>query len=140
MTDKFDPKNPKHQEIKKGIEKGNALPDIPHYSASIDALKKAGFEVLEATDFGKPTDENPVPWYSCLDGNFSFSGFRFTRLGRWMTELMVSVLENLWIAPSGSTSAHRMLYDTAIHLVEGGKLGIFTPSFFILGRKLENKK
>lgn len=107
MTDKYDPKNPRHQEIKKGIEKGNALPDIPHYSASIDALKKAGFELIEATDFGKPTDENPVPWYDPLDGKISISNFRFTRVGRWLTEVMVNVLENLWIAPSGSLGAAR---------------------------------
>lgn len=135
MTDEYDPKNKLHNQLKKRIEIGNALPDIPHTSFSISCLKKAGFEVLDSIDFGKTTPLNPVPWYACLDSSFSVQGFRFTRIGRWLTGVLVRVLEFCRIAPAGSAAASDLLLDASKALVEAGKLGIFTPSFFIIGRK-----
>jgi sterol 24-C-methyltransferase len=139
MTELYDSKNPEHVRIRKGIEVGNALPDIPHYNVVLEAFKSVGFEIVEVTDFGKPSKINPVPWYDTLDGKLSLTGFRFTRLGRWCTDKMVSILESAKIAPKGSTDTSRMLNDTANALVEGGKTGIFSPSFFVLGRKPEAK-
>lgn len=140
MLDKFDPKNKYHQELKKGIEVNGGLQDTPHYSVSIDCFKKAGFELLEAQDLAAIDEQNPIPWYDCLDGKFSISGFRYTRVGRWLTEMMVGVLEKLKIAPQGARDTAHMLNECARCCVEAGKLGIFTPNFFILGRKPEKKK
>jgi len=61
MTDKYDPKNPEHVAIRKGIEIGNALPDIPHFQVVLDAFKNVGFEIVEITDFGTATKANPIP-------------------------------------------------------------------------------
>jgi hypothetical protein len=50
MTDKYDPKNAEHVLIKKGIELGNGIADLPEGSkVVIDALREAGFEVEEDT-------------------------------------------------------------------------------------------
>ncbi|KAJ6345423.1 hypothetical protein OIU78_008149 [Salix suchowensis] len=46
MTDSFDPLNQEHQKIKAEIEIGDGLPDIRLTGQCIDALKKAGFEVI----------------------------------------------------------------------------------------------
>lgn len=135
VTDKYDPNNSEHVRIRKGIEKGNALPDIPHTSIVVNAFKEVGFEVLDTIDFGSANKQNPIPWYDTLAGRMTISNFRFTRAGRWLTHKMVSGLEYLKIAPEGSADTAKMLNDTADALVEGGQTGIFTPSFFVLCRK-----
>ena len=65
----------------------------------------------------------------------SLSGFRMTHVGRMCTHAMVWTLETLRIAPEGSTKVSALLNATALDLVEGGQLEIFTPSFFFLGKK-----
>merc|ERR1712151_269665 len=50
MTDKFDPNNEVHLRMKKDIEEGNGLPDIVNTKVCLEALEKAGFEVLEEFD------------------------------------------------------------------------------------------
>ncbi len=58
-----------------------------------------------------------------------------TWVGRLVTHSMVWTLELLRIAPAGSTQVSALLNATALDLVDGGKLEIFTPSFFFLARK-----
>jgi len=135
MTEKFDPKNERHQQIKYGIEIGNGLPPMPLASEFQDALRKVGFEIIELTDFGMSTPENPIPWWDTLDGKFTISNFRFTRIGRWCTAKFVGTLETVKFAPKGSLETALLLNRTADDLVGGGRLEIFTPSYFFLVRK-----
>ncbi|KAJ6670856.1 METHYLTRANSFERASE [Salix viminalis] len=75
MTDSFDPLNQEHQKIKAEIEIGDGLPDIRLTGQCIDALKKAGFEVMWSKDLAVGS---PLPWYLPLDKtHFSLSSFRF---------------------------------------------------------------
>ena len=104
----------------------------------VEALKKVGFEIIELTDFGTPTEENPVPWYDTLNGRLTWTGFRYTRIGRWLTAKFVSTLETVKFAPKGSLETALMLNRTADNLVEGGSYNIFTPSYFVLCRKPAN--
>ena len=46
LTDKFDPNNAKHRDLKAKIELGCALPDVRTTRQCIQAMKEAGFEVL----------------------------------------------------------------------------------------------
>jgi len=141
MTEKFDPKNEHHNKIKYGIEIGNGLPPMPLWHEWQDALRSVGFEILELTDFGLSTPQNPIPWWDTLDGKLTLSGFRFTRLGRWVTAKFVSTLESIRFAPKGSLETALLLNRTADDLVQGGRLEIFTPSYFFLARKpLDSKK
>jgi sterol 24-C-methyltransferase len=136
MTDKYDPKNKDHVRIKEGIEVGNGLPTLVHYSHVIECMEKAGFEVLDHFDANRGVhDENQIPWYETLNGKMSLTGFRMTHIGRLCTHTMVWLLELLRIAPAGSTKVSALLNATAIDLCDGGKLAIFTPSYFFLGRK-----
>ncbi|KAJ8747046.1 hypothetical protein K2173_011392 [Erythroxylum novogranatense] len=133
MTDSFDPKNEEHQRIKAEIEIGDGLPNIRSTGQCIEALKKAGFEVLWSEDFAA---SSPLPWYSPLDKNyFSLSGFRATALGRFFTRNMLKVLEFVGLAPKGSLRVQNFLERAAEGLVEGGRREIFTPMFFFLARK-----
>lgn len=136
VTDKYDPSNKDHVRIKEGIEVGNSLPTIIHYREVLDAMEKSGFEVLDYFDANRNAHApNEISWYDTLNGKMSLSGFRMTHLGRVCTHAMVWTLELLRIAPKGTTEVSALLNATAIDLVDGGKLEIFTPSFFFIGRK-----
>jgi sterol 24-C-methyltransferase len=47
----------------------------------------------------------------------------------------VTLLEFLGIAPKGSVAISSILNATALDLVEGGVLDIFTPGYLFLARK-----
>ncbi|GKV34846.1 hypothetical protein SLEP1_g43188 [Rubroshorea leprosula] len=46
MTDSCDPQNQEHQKIKAEIEIGDGLPDVRLTGQCLEALKRAGFEVI----------------------------------------------------------------------------------------------
>jgi len=139
ITDQCDLKNPRHVQIKEGIEKGNGLPDLETPGDIIKQVKEAGFEILEHEDLALRQDHDAT-WYKSLQGAFSWSGFRHTRLGHWVTHMMVTTLEFAHIAPKGTTATSTMLMKTAVCLVDGGKTGIFSPMYLILARKPNDKK
>lgn len=136
MTDKYNPNNKEHVRIKEGIEVGNGLPTLQNYRHIIESLEKGGFEVVEYYDANRNLHaSNELPWYESLNGKMSISGFRMTWIGRLVTHSMVFTLETLGIAPHGSTQVSALLNATAIDLCVGGKMEIFTPSFYFLARK-----
>lgn len=132
VTNKYDPSNPKHVALKKGIEVGNGLPDLETSEVIVNALKAAGFEVLEAYDLAPKSD---IPWYTALAPNVSVTGFLHTALGRWATGRLVRILEYVKLAPTGTTNVHDMLEKAASDLVAAGREGVFSPMFFVLCRK-----
>jgi sterol 24-C-methyltransferase len=141
MTKNYDPNNKDHVRIKEGIEVGNGLPTLVGPAHVIDSMEKAGFEVLDHYDANRGVHaKNELPWYETLNGKMSITGFRMTHLGRLITHSMVWTLELLRIAPEGTTKVSALLNATAIDLCDGGKLEIFTPSYFFIGRKKANWK
>ncbi|CAI9103026.1 OLC1v1001440C2 [Oldenlandia corymbosa var. corymbosa] len=133
MTDSYDPNNQEHNKIKAEIELGNGLPDIRVTGQCLEALQKAGFEVIWAKDLAA---DSPVPWYWPLDkSRLSFSSFRLTAPGRFITKNLVKVLEYVGIAPAGSQRVSDFLEKAAEGLVAGAKKDIFTPMYFFLARK-----
>ena len=137
MTDKYNPNDKDHVRIKEGIEVGNGLPTLVAPEVIIDCMQKAGFEILDSYDANRGVhNSNEIPWYETLNGKMSISGFRMTHIGRMCTHTMVFLLETFRIAPLGSTRVSALLNATAIDLCDGGRLQIFTPSFFFIGRKL----
>lgn len=136
MTDNYDANNKDHVRIKEGIEVGNGLPTLQNYRHIIECMEKAGFEVLDYYDANRNVHAtNELPWYDTLNGKMTLGGFRMTWIGRLTTHTMVWIMETLRIAPEGSTRVSALLNATAIDLCDGGKLEIFTPSFFFIGRK-----
>ena len=63
-TDQYDPSNPEQKQIMAEIELGNGLPDVRTTSETIQALKAAGFEVLESADLALTAD---IPWWEPVD-------------------------------------------------------------------------
>ena len=137
VTEKFDASNKQHVATREGIEVGNGLPVLATTQECVAALQKAGFEVVDYFNAQRDAHKSKmdVPWYQSLAGEYTLTGFRMTPLGRMVTHTLVSTLEFMRIAPRGSVKVSKLLNDTAIDLVNGGKMEIFTPSFFFLARK-----
>jgi len=134
MTDKFDPENAEHNEIKHGVEVGDALPPINTTRETLQAFKDAGFEIVYEKDV---VDNGPgmIPWFATLAGGWSLSGFRMTWLGRTITHSMCRAMEFLRIAPQGTVAASQLLMNAADSLVAAGRTEIFTPMYLVVGRK-----
>jgi len=131
LPHKYDPNNADHVRIKEGIEVGNSLPTLTTPDDVLDALKKAGFEIIDSFDANRNMHNGlEVPWYQSLKGSWNIRDFRMTYPGRCVTHVLVTCLEAMRIAPSGSTKVSQLLNATALDLVEGGEKEIFTPSFF----------
>lgn len=73
--------------------------------------------------------------YNTLGTTFSIRDFRFTKTGRHAAGVAVWLLEKLRIAPQGTKRLHSLLNSAAKCLVEGGEMGLFTATYFVLARK-----
>jgi sterol 24-C-methyltransferase len=137
ITEKCDLNNPEHVRTKKAIELGNGLPDLTKPSEVLAALKEAGFEILETTDYGLTLHpDSEVPWYDSLEGKYlDIGGWKHTPAARWLTNKLVWALETVKLAPKGTLDIHTMLFNVATELIKGGQMGIFSPSYFYLARK-----
>ena len=135
LTERFDAADPRHRGVRARIEHGNATPDLLTTRQQVDAARATGFEVLAATDQAATSDPD-TPWYLALQGrDASLSSLARTPAGRRVTAAATAVLERLRIAPVGTGEAAELLNIAADALVEGGELGIFTPSFLVHARK-----
>lgn len=134
MTDVYDSQDPNHVSLKKGIERGNGLPDLEPISKIIDALKEAGFEVIEHFDRAPASD---IPWYYPLTARITPKGIFHTALGRYVARKGLAVMEYLKIAPAGSSATLDMLQKGADALVGAAEHNIFTPMYWVLCRKPE---
>lgn len=132
MTDKYDAKNPRHVELKDGIELGNSLPEIDHIDDIVKQMVKAGWELVESSDLAV---ESEVDWFEPFRPGWSLKGFRTTPFGIWLTGSMVSIMEAVKLAPKGTTKMHDNLVVGAKTLAEAGELGIFTPMLYYKLRK-----
>lgn len=135
MTPLYDAENALHREIKKGIEYGNALPQIVTFSDVNNGLQSAGFELLETHDRAVNADPE-TPWYQPLEGSVrTLKGFPRSRLGRKVISALLHALERLHAVPEGTFETCEILNIAADSLVTGGRLGIFTPMYFHKARK-----
>ncbi len=137
VTDRFDDQDPRHLQLKADIELGGGLLVIDDAETVEGALRTVGFEVLETRDLSIQNGAL-VPWYQPLIGfGFSLTGFRSSKPGRWITHKTLKVLETFRIAPKGAARVAETLNLGGAAMAEAGRLGIFTPMYFIHARKPE---
>lgn len=135
LTPLYDANNADHRRLKQGIELGNGLPELATCSEVVDALKAAGFEVIETHDAAFEADPE-TPWYRALQGrDFTLGSVPRTPFGRALTNLAVRGMEAVRIAPAGTAEVSRLLNVVADQLVESGVRGVFTPIFFYHARR-----
>ncbi|KAI9751250.1 MAG: glutathione synthetase ATP-binding domain-like protein [Chaenotheca gracillima] len=141
MCEKYDNENPKHREIRLGIEQGDGISNMVKVSEGLAAIKAAGFELEFHEDLA--TRPDPTPWYYPLAGDFTHMGsigdfftiLRMTKIGRGIVHRFVGALETVSIAPRGTQKTADSLALAADCLVAGGKEGLFTPMYMMIARK-----
>ena len=135
LTDRFDAQDPFHLKIKADIELGGGLLEIDDRQTIDSALRSVGFQVLETRDLSVQAGPS-IPWYQPLIGTgLSVAAFRSSRIGRWVTHNSLRALEAIHIAPQGTVRVSETLNLCAIAMAEAGRLGIFTPMYFLHARK-----
>lgn len=157
LTDRYDASNAEHVRVKKQIEEGDGLPDIATTHHCLEALKEAGFDILEERDLalddygGSQSPETGAystqrdararskggkPWMLPLlpSWNPFTQRFQFNWFGLHLTKYSLKVMEFLRLAPVGTSRTQIMLQAGGIGCSRGGELGIFTPMFLMVGR------
>ncbi|EDO17649.1 hypothetical protein Kpol_1004p23 [Vanderwaltozyma polyspora DSM 70294] len=141
MTDKYDASNPEHRKIAYEIELGDGIPKMFECQVARDALKNVGFDIIVDEDLADQDDE--VPWYYPLTGDWRYvqtlsdigTFFRTSHIGRKFTNIMVSTMERIGLAPEGSSKVVTALEEAAVGLVAGGESKLFTPMMLFVARK-----
>ena len=134
LTPAYDPTSAAHRAIKRGIEQGDALPELVSFDVVLQALRASGFEIMESRDLASESDPE-TPWYQPLAARFALRGFKHSRAGRALTNRALRVLEVSRVVPRGSAQVSSFLNAAADALVSGGQTGVFTPMFYFLARK-----
>ena len=135
LTDRFDPAVPDHRRLRADMEYSGALPPIARPHEVDEAVRGAGFELLEARDLAAEAPPG-ISWYEPLAGSgLSFARVRSSVGGRRLTHAALWLLERLRIVPRGTTRVSSLLNLAAVSFAEAGRLGIFTPMYFVLARK-----
>ncbi|KUJ09825.1 sterol 24-C-methyltransferase [Mollisia scopiformis] len=140
LTDKFSSTNNEHMAIRLGIERGNGIPALQTKATAQAAMKKAGFELLVTEDLSEHPDR--LPWWYPISGDTkSAQGLqdwmlviRNTKYGRYAVKALVRALKLVRYAPRGTLKTTEELIAGADALVVGGKEGLFTPMYLMVGK------
>jgi len=141
MKDAYDNDNPRHREIRLGIEQGDGISNMERIPVALAAMKAAGFTLEVNEDMADRPDE--YPWYWPLSGELKYMQslwdfptlVRMTHVGRGLVHRFVGVLEMIRFAPRGTQKTADSLALAADSLVAGGKQKLFTPMYLMVGRK-----
>ncbi|KAM3421101.1 Sterol 24-C-methyltransferase [Cercospora zeina] len=141
MTDAYDNDNPRHREIRLGIEQGDGISNMEKIDVALQAIKAAGFELELNEDLADRPDE--LPWYWPLSGQLKYMQsiwdlptlVRMTHLGRGIVHRFVGALEMVGLAPRGTQKTADSLALAADCLVAGGREKLFTPMYLMVARK-----
>ena len=137
LTDKFDPNDSRHRDIKRDLQRGIALKDIATFGEVNQALEAAGFHIVEGVDRGACQGGESTPWYQPMESRHGMLGNVLFRLpqGRRVMVAGSKLAEMVRLFPKGSAEVFRFMDWTADAYVEGGKTGVFTPLYCFLARK-----
>jgi len=141
MTDKYDPTNARHREIRLGIEQGDGIANMVSVAEGHRSIQAAGLQLKHAEDLSLRPDY--APWYYPIAGDFSHLGsiwdfftiLRMTKFVRGAMQRVLGGLEYVRLAPGGSARTAASLGKAADALVAGAKEGLFTPMYFMIAQK-----
>lgn len=136
LRPEFDYENPKHMELKRGMEYGGGLRNLnkPHERA--EEYKRAGLEVLISYDMGTDAvDRGHVGWWVALTTGIDIpSKLTSSHIGRKLTMGTVKILETIGLAEKGTLRTAMMLEHCGYSAATAGELGIFTPAWVTIAR------
>jgi sterol 24-C-methyltransferase len=141
MLDNYNNDNPRHREIRLGIEQGNGISNMVPVSEALRAIKAAGFELEYHEDLAKRPDA--TPWYYPIAGEWKHMGSlgdiftiaRMTWWGRGLVHRFVGLGETVGLIPKGMQKSADNLALAADMLVAGAKEELFTPMYLMIARK-----
>ncbi|KAI5987630.1 S-adenosyl-L-methionine-dependent methyltransferase [Pisolithus albus] len=141
MTDAWDPSIPSHKELAHQIEFGSGIPELRPIRLARQAMKNVGFQLEHEEDLAARPDE--VPWYYPLEGDISkaqtawdyLTVWRMSWSGKLVTHTAVRLMEMFRLLPKGTWEVGESLKVAGDALVKGGQTKLFTPMFFMIGRK-----
>ena len=135
LTSRFDPNNPRHQKIKTDLEIGAALPDIAFPTKSTTHCGRSDSSCWKAETWLRkrgqafpgtspsPVQDSPLP------------AFAVRQRDAWRRIGTLQLMEALGIVPKGTVRVSGLLNLCATAMVASGRLGIFTPMYFVYARK-----
>jgi sterol 24-C-methyltransferase len=135
MTERYDPDSPEHRRVKRNIERGTAISGIPTTKFVDKALQDVGFELIETQDRMELCDPE-TPWYLPVTGRDRDPRLLFfSKPGRFALNKVTVTAERARLLPTNTAKISQIVMEAADATAEGGRLGIFTPSYFYLCRK-----
>mmetsp|Transcript_72760 Transcript_72760/g.135957 ORF Transcript_72760/g.135957 Transcript_72760/m.135957 type:complete len:392 (+) Transcript_72760:77-1252(+) len=139
LTDKYNPESEAHRQLKKQIEIGDGLPDLIPTSEITQALRDAGFEVVEARDYALDSSSTDCePWYGPLLASWNplkWPCFQFNPVMNTLLPIVLRSLEMCRILPADASTTRAMLEVAALGCRAGGLTGSFTPMWLMVARK-----
>lgn len=141
LNPSYSPLDSHHRSIRHRIEHGDGIPHLVTQSEALSAMRTAGFTLTHHDDLANKGDR--VHWWYPLAGEWRhvrgwwdvLMGFRVARWGRVAVIGLLRGLEVVKLCPRGMARAAETLEVAARSLVEGGRQGIFSPMFLMVGRK-----
>ncbi|KAF2265886.1 sterol 24-C-methyltransferase [Lojkania enalia] len=129
----FDELNPRHLELRYGIERGNGMAYLRSAAEAQETIKEAGLE------------GPPLPWWYAAAGERQHAQtwgdwgtvIRMTSVGRILLDLAIRGMELVRYAPPGTAKMAKELIYGGDCIVGLGKKGMFTPMYFMVALKLE---
>lgn len=146
MTEEYDNENLDHRRIRLGIEQGNGIAKMVKISDALAALESSGLQVESKRDLAINEDQLDIaPWYWPMGNDIRYaqtiwdvlSLLKKNRLGAMVTAGFLGLLEAVGIAPTGMKKTADIMGKGADALVAGGTHGLFTPMYFVVGRKAD---
>ena len=138
LTDSYDGSE-RHNKLKKDIEVGDGLPDLCHTSVCTQALKDAGFEVVEARDCALDgLLDGGEPWHTPLTPSWnplSWPRFQFNPVMFALMPKILTALELIRLVPAGTSKTQVMLQAGGVGCADGGVTGAFTPMWLMVAKK-----
>lgn len=132
----FDYNNPRHMELKRGMEYGGGLRNLNKPEERHEEYRRAGLEVLESYDMGTDAIERGHLgwWVSLTTGVDIPTRLTSSHFGRKLTMATVKLLESIGVAEKGTLRTAMMLEHCGYSAATAGELGIFTPAWVTIAR------
>lgn len=139
LTDKYDG-SAFQKKIKKDIEVGDGLPDLVHTSVCTQALRDAGFEIVETRDCALDghLGKGGEPWYTPLVASWnptSWPRFQFNPVMFALMPKILNFFELIRLVPAGTSKTQVMLQAGGVGCAHGGLTGCFTPMWLMVAKK-----
>lgn len=140
LNGSIDPEDSTRQEALDKVLIGNGLPFLTTVEESIEALRKAGFEIERQVDLAI-AEPGALPWYSPLEGRgWNWRALVRSRVGRRLAHGSLQFLEKLRLVPEGTSFVQEFLGWGADGLVTLGRSGDFSPLLYFVAVKPESNR